>query len=611
VATLTTNISLTKHVIEDITKIREDINANMNIIDGRFSATYMAVQAKNAVTITGGSITGITDLAVADGGTGVSTLTDGGVLLGSGTGAITAMAVLTDGQMIVGNGTTDPVAESGATLRTSIGVAIGSNVQAYDAALTSISGLVYASASFIKFSANDTYVVRTIAETKTDLSLNAVENTALSTWAGTTNITTLGTIATGTWNATIIGTAKGGTGVANDANNTITFTGNYTLGVTLTANTAVTLPTSGTLYGTKTDSITSAQLATSMTNETGSGVLVFGTSPTFTTSATIANIVIPTIYTDETEPTGFTDKTATLSFVPGASGITREFTITGTHYIYINGVKTTKTTDTKAIADTTGLHWIYYNASGVLSESTDHPGFSLPLVATLYWNTTTDAYLLGEERHGIGMSGETHALLHNTVGTRYESGLTLTADDTTFTVTLGTIYDEDIALDITEQTTCNILYKNGTANFEWDAAQTTLYKKNANLKYNNVNDLADVGSNAYVAYWVFATNDTTTPIVSLMGQRTDTNIANARINNKYESLTLGTLPFEEMKLLYRVIFRNDADPYEEVQDLRTVSNLPAGTYLATQHNALTGLTWASSGHNGLLDLDNRLTVYWI
>ena len=75
-----------------------------------------------AATITGGSVTGITDITVADGGTGASTFTDGGVLLGSGTGAITAMAVLTDGQMIVGDGTTDPVAESGATLRTSIGL---------------------------------------------------------------------------------------------------------------------------------------------------------------------------------------------------------------------------------------------------------------------------------------------------------------------------------------------------------------------------------------------------------------------------------------------------------------------------------------------------------
>jgi len=76
----------------------------------------------NAGAIAATSLTLTTDLAVADGGTGASSLTDGGVLLGSGTGAITPMAVLTDGQMIVGDGSGDPVAESGATLRTSIGV---------------------------------------------------------------------------------------------------------------------------------------------------------------------------------------------------------------------------------------------------------------------------------------------------------------------------------------------------------------------------------------------------------------------------------------------------------------------------------------------------------
>jgi hypothetical protein len=79
---------------------------------------------------------GGTDVPVADGGTGASTLTDGGVLLGSGTSAITAMAVLADGEMIVGDGTTDPVAESGATLRTSIGVGTGDSPQFTDLTLT-------------------------------------------------------------------------------------------------------------------------------------------------------------------------------------------------------------------------------------------------------------------------------------------------------------------------------------------------------------------------------------------------------------------------------------------------------------------------------------------
>ena len=85
------------------------------------TATMTGAWASANMTITGGAVTGITDLVVADGGTGVSTLTDGGILIGSGTGAITAMAVLANSEMIVGDGTTDPVAESGATLRTSIG----------------------------------------------------------------------------------------------------------------------------------------------------------------------------------------------------------------------------------------------------------------------------------------------------------------------------------------------------------------------------------------------------------------------------------------------------------------------------------------------------------
>jgi len=50
----------------------------------------------------------------------------------------------------------------------------------------------------------------TVADTKTLLSLNNVENTALSTWPGSTNLTTLGTVTTGTWSGNPIATAKGG-----------------------------------------------------------------------------------------------------------------------------------------------------------------------------------------------------------------------------------------------------------------------------------------------------------------------------------------------------------------------------------------------------------------
>lgn len=48
--------------------------------------------------------------------------------------------------------------------------------------------------------------------TKSQVGLGNVENTALSTWAGSTNLTTLGTIGTGTWHAGIVAPLYGGTG---------------------------------------------------------------------------------------------------------------------------------------------------------------------------------------------------------------------------------------------------------------------------------------------------------------------------------------------------------------------------------------------------------------
>jgi hypothetical protein len=66
--------------------------------------TLLANLESSNVTITGGSITGITDLAVADGGTGAGTFTTNGVIFGNGTSALGVTAAGTAGQVLTSGG---------------------------------------------------------------------------------------------------------------------------------------------------------------------------------------------------------------------------------------------------------------------------------------------------------------------------------------------------------------------------------------------------------------------------------------------------------------------------------------------------------------------------
>ena len=89
--------------------------------------------------------------------------------------------------------------------------------------------------------------------------------------ASQTNITGLGTVTTGTWNATTIATTKGGTGLTSFTNG-------------------------GAVYATSTSALTTGTLpvasgGTGATTSTGSGAVVLGTSPTFTTQITTPAIV--------------------------------------------------------------------------------------------------------------------------------------------------------------------------------------------------------------------------------------------------------------------------------------------------------------------------------
>jgi len=136
-------------------------------------------------------------------GAGVLTWESGGTVrtsLGLGTGDSPTFTGLTLSAIVAEDSDVDKfLVDSTGVIKYRTGAQVLSDIggQPADAGLTSLAGLTYVSDSFIKVTAEDTYVIRTIAETKTDLSLDNVENTKLSTWTGSANITTVGALEAG------------------------------------------------------------------------------------------------------------------------------------------------------------------------------------------------------------------------------------------------------------------------------------------------------------------------------------------------------------------------------------------------------------------------------
>jgi hypothetical protein len=314
-----------------------------------------------------------------------------------------------------------------------------------------------------------------------------------------------------------------------------------------------------------------------------------------------------TFSTLQGEPTGLPNRTdSTLSF----NNTTREFTIAPavtSFDVYSKGTKYTKSSaQTVTLTDVTGLHYVYFDASGVLQKATStwDLGAGISPVATVYWNTDLDQGRIGEERHGLVMDWATHDYMHETLGSRYVNGLGGSFTNTTFTITDGVYRDEDIRHVPGQQTQCRVFRRDGSGNWTWGSKGTLYYVvQNTHLTYDNGGTLTETNSNDYVAVWFFVTNDPETPIYVIMGQRKDGNIADARNNNTYDQLSLTNLPAKEFKVLYRVILRDDASPYEEAQDLRSLAVVSSGTYVATDHNSLTNRTVLGSHPASAITVD--------
>ncbi len=334
---------------------------------------------------------------------------------------------------------------------------------------------------------------------------------------------------------------------------------------------------------------------------------------------------------DTKEPTGFPNVTASdISFNDGY----RRFTIaptSGSFYYFSQGDKVIKITENVIIDDTDGPWFIYYNSSDVLvSSQTPWSITDDVLVAIVYWNSSDGYGQLGEERHGLTMDNATHSYLHRTLGARFISGFTIsgytlnTATDDAVTIGMenGVFADEDLTHSIvdgyinnyleqplSEPAQIPIYYRVG-ANGIWskDFADNFFMKNFAVGQLVAFNEFTggawqqtEISNTNYVGYWLVATNNIAEPIISVQGQSEDNTLSNAQSNQVWENLSFGDIPFQEMKVLFRLIVQT-RNTYSntpkcrivDVLDLRTTASPTAGTYVASAHGALSGLS--TSGH---------------
>lgn len=131
-----------------------------------------------------------------------------------GNGPLIPLSTSVTGTLPVANGGTAATTASAA--RTSLGVVIGTDVQAYDAGLASIAGLTTAADRMIYTTALDTYAVATLTSAGRAI-LDDADASAQRTTLGLGSLATASSVNNDSWSGTDLAVANGGTGSSTAA----------------------------------------------------------------------------------------------------------------------------------------------------------------------------------------------------------------------------------------------------------------------------------------------------------------------------------------------------------------------------------------------------------
>jgi len=271
----------------------------------------------------------------------------------------------------------------------------------------------------------------------------------------------------------------------------------------------------------------------------------------------------------------------------------------GTNTYWFQGVKYTTASaitcdldDYVTLGATPTLYYVSFDdASGTLKASADAwDWYANVFVATVFWNGATGA--VQEETHLYNRDIPMHIWAHSTIGTRYQSGLDLTAPttaaDATLQVETGVIWDEDHSFTTGQRTTMRGWYKTSATTYTFADYALPYLGASGDPYWLDTDDytLKSVDDAKYVCYWVYASTDIDRPIYVVPTQAIDpyTTIAQARA--ELAPVLTGLNLNAEVKLIYRFIYKGDGQ-FQESSDLRTQTSLAGGATTSTSAGAVT------------------------